>query len=240
MRRKLFFALIFSAGALGCTNAGFWQLRRKRWKESLISSRSQFLDQSPLPVSLPLPPVELSFRPVRLTGHFDHKKEMLLLRRYGERTGYRVITPFFLSPSQGFLVNRGWIPTNFKALSTRNETFEQVEISGVMREGEKASKYMPENSPRLNEWYFVELEMMSKFAGLENEEARKWFVHEVDWEREREVYEEEDYPEMPVRSVKKEMMSWTIMPEGHATYSAFWFMTAGICMAFNVFVLKRY
>ena len=170
---------------------------------------------------------------------------MLLLRKYGELNGYRVVTPFFLADSEqgtgtGFLVNRGWIPDSHKLLSSRKETSETVEISGVIREGESPSKYTPDNSPGMGEWYYIELPLMAKYSGLKNKEAGVHMLQEINWERQREVYEEEELPEIPVKSVRSELMHWYVMPYTHASYAVFWFATSAICLAFNIIVFKRF
>jgi Uncharacterized conserved protein len=127
----------------------------------------------PIELSIPLPNIDLNFRPIVVNGRFDHSKEMLFLRKYGEQTGYKIVTPFFMNEKTGFLVNRGWVPLDYKKLSTRKENFDVVTISGVLREGETPSYYTPTNSPNIGEWYFMELPLMAKVSGLENEEAKE-------------------------------------------------------------------
>ena len=240
MSRKVFFSLFFTSGVLICGNAGFWQIRRKKWKENLIETRSKYLDLAPINISLPLPDIDLNFRPVTVKGKFDHSKEMLLLRKYGELSGYRVVTPFFINENNGFLVNRGWIPLENKSLNTRKESYDEAFITGVIREGETPSKYTPTNSPKIGEWYYIELDLMSEFSGIKNPEAKKFLIQEINWDRQREVYDEEEIPELPIKSVKTELMNWYVMPYTHASYAAFWFGTSAICLIFNIIVLKRF
>lgn len=237
--RRILFSLFFTSGVVICGRAGFWQLRRKQWKEDLIRERSQYMSMQPIEISLPLPDIDLNFRPITATGRFDHSKEMLLLRKYGELNGYRVVTPFFLSSGTGFLVNRGWIPASHKEITTRNEKNDIMQISGVIRQGETASKYTPNNSPVLSEWYFMELPLMAQVSGLENQESKELMLQEINWQRQREVYEEEELPEIPVKSVRSELMHWYVMPYTHASYATFWFATSAICLVFNIYVLKR-
>ena len=85
----------------------------------------------------------------------------------------------------------------------------------------------------------MELPLMAKVSGLENEEAKEWMIQEINWNRAREVYDEEDYPELPIRSVKNDLMHWYVMPYTHASYSAFWFCTSAICLFFSFYVVKR-
>ncbi len=238
MSRKVAFRIFFALGTGFCTSAGIWQLRRKKWKEDLIATRSRYLLEDPIEISLPLPEKDLNFHPVKLKGKFDHNKEMLLLRKYGEATGYRVITPFYVGERQGLMVNRGWVPTSLKDFSSRPEASEEVWITGVIRNGESASKYTPSNSPRLGEWYYIELPLMSKICEMENKEASEVLLQEVNWDREREVYDEEEFREMPVKSVRKDLIYWYVMPYTHASYASFWFGTAAICFYFML-IMRR-
>ena len=239
MSRKVFFSLFFTSGVFICGRAGFWQLRRKKWKEDLLETRSKHLGDAPMQVSFPLQESDLNFRPAEIKGRFDHSKEMLLMRKHGELSGYRVITPLFVKKDTGILVNRGWIPLEYKELGTRQERNEEVLVSGVIREGESPGKFTPPNNPLFKEWYFIDLDGMSSHSGLSNPESKQYLIQEINWERQRELNEEEDFYELPVRSVKNELMHWYVMPYTHASYAAFWFATSAICLVFNIIVLKK-
>jgi surfeit locus 1 family protein len=241
MSRKVFFSLFFTSGTLFCGNAGFWQLRRKKWKEGLIETRSKYMNQEPYEVKLPLPTDEdLIFKPCKMTGKFDHSKEMLILRKYEDQNGYRVVTPFYIQDNAGFLVSRGWVPLSHKDIKSRPEPQGPVTITGVLREGEEASQYTPANSQRLKEWYFIELALMSQYCNLNNPESKNFLMQEMNWVREREIYEEEGLPELPIKTVKSDLLNWYVMPVTHASYATFWFSTSAICLFFNLLVILRH
>ena len=42
----------------------------------------------------------------------------------------------------------------------------QVHVEGVIRESEKPSSFVPENSPSKGEWYWVDVPAMARAAGL--------------------------------------------------------------------------
>ena len=236
--KKVIVTGIFGGGALMCLRGGFWQLRRKNWKENLIQERSQHLGKDPESISVPLPTEkEYDYLPVKTKGTFDHSKEMLMLRKYEEMNGYRVITPLFIKGKQGILVNRGWIPRDMKGKQEYRPQGE-VEVEGILKPKEEKSKFVPENSIALDEWYYIDPEVMAEYSGLENPEAKHKVLQEVNFSRNRVVYQEEDFPEVPIRSVKSEFSSFTIMPETHLGYSLFWFSSAAICIAFNILILK--
>lgn len=63
------------------------------------------------------------------------------------------------------LVRRGWVPRDKKDQSTRLDGLPEGELTveGLLRSGEqKASSFVPENSPEKNEWYSLDLEAMAK------------------------------------------------------------------------------
>ena len=75
---------------------------------------------------------EFEYRRVRLHGYFDHSKELHVWPRSlyageatpvqgrGSQTGANVVTPFFCEElGQFVLVNRGWVPKDKKAPSSR-------------------------------------------------------------------------------------------------------------------------
>ncbi|KAF9112809.1 surf-like protein [Mortierella sp. AM989] len=68
------------------------------------------------------------------------------------------------------MVRRGWIPREKKDQSTRLDglTDEEVTIEGLLRSGEqKASSFVPENSPDKNEWYSLDLPAMAEQCGAQ-------------------------------------------------------------------------
>ncbi|CAG9332225.1 unnamed protein product [Blepharisma stoltei] len=238
--KKVAATIIFGSGTLICAQAGFWQLRRKKWKESLIEERSQHLNDKPYIVSDDFHPWEKdpeywNFRPIQIKGKFDHSKEMLLLRKYENRNGYKVVTPMTTENNKEILVNRGWIPVDLKPLSKRKEPEGTVEVAGVLRLSEMPSNYMPKNSPEIGEWYYIDIDEMSKYAGLKN--PSNMMIHEINFERSREVYDGEELTEIPLKSVKSELISWFVMPETHMTYAMFWFSSSTICLLFNILAL---
>ncbi|KAK3832893.1 MAG: putative COX1 assembly protein Shy1 [Linnemannia elongata] len=149
---------------------GTWQVQRLRWKVELIENLEDrmSLEAIPLPRKVNLSAVEdFEYRKVKVTGTFRHDQEILL----GPRTrgdgqpGYFLITPFERTNGSKILVRRGWVPRDKKDQSTRLDGLPEGEVTleGLLRSGEqKASSFVPENSPEKNEWYSLDLEAMAK------------------------------------------------------------------------------
>lgn len=74
--------------------------------------------------------------------------------------GYVIICPFVLDSGDVVLINRGWVPLDLKDSRTRPKDNEVVTVTGVLRETEERGKYVPENSPKMSEWYYINLEQM--------------------------------------------------------------------------------
>lgn len=239
MSRKYFFSGLFVFGSLITGKACIWQIQRKNWKEDLIKTRQAYIDLEPESISFPLPDKDYNYRPVKLKGKFDHKHEMHIMRNYGSLIGYKVLTPFYTEDNKGFIVLRGWVPSRFKDWSSRKDLEAEVEVSGVLREGDKPGKLTPENLENINEWHFIDLKHMADKCGLGNVEARQWLVEEISWSRNREVYEGEDWPELPVKTVKSDLLQFTIMPYTHSAYATFWFLSSFLCSCFAYVCFKR-
>lgn len=222
---------VLFVGAALCAQAGFWQVRRKRWKENLIKERDSQLELQPVPVKSGLETAR-EYIPVGATGVFLHEKEMKILKKYSGRNGYFVVTPLVLGNSDGILVNRGWVPLEKKF---RGQERRLAEVTGVLRKTATHGKFTPKNSPELNEWFSIDIPMMSQWAGIP---ALDFYIQAVDFTRNRELYEGEELPELPVRAVRSDLGNWYLMPETHSSYAVFWFGSSGICGIFLFLLFK--
>ncbi|XP_037934212.1 SURF1-like protein [Teleopsis dalmanni] len=147
--------------ALGC-----WQVKRKSWKEQLIKELDHLkqIPAAPLPDNLS-DVSKMEYRLVKVRGKFLHEKELLMgprsfIRPDGAETagglfsqrdsgnGYLIITPFKVSNRDDIiLVNRGWVSRKQVKPTTRPEgqIEHEVEITGVVRCGEKRAQFTPEH-----------------------------------------------------------------------------------------------
>ena len=98
------------------------------------------------------------YKPITLKGRFDTSKEMPILRKFAAMNGYVIICPFVLESGDVVLMNRGWVPLELKDPRTRPHDDKVINVTGVLRESEERGKYVPENSPKLKEWYYINLE----------------------------------------------------------------------------------
>lgn len=156
---------------------GTWQVQRRQWKLELIDEATDRLKQKPV---TSMHELHLMIdghseagegQPVQLQGHYDHRKEMLVGPRQRDgQTGYHVITPFYTNDGPGILVNRGWISKSFahvrsRAASTTNSV---SQIFGLLRRTTVRNLFTPGNNYAKHEYYFVDIEEMSRITGTES------------------------------------------------------------------------
>jgi surfeit locus 1 family protein len=150
-----FVVLMLALMALFVT-LGTWQVQRLAEKEALIAVVEERFDLPP--VALPddenwasLDPEAFDYRPLALTGAYDHAQTVLVFTnlvdpvgRYGG-VGYWVMAPFMLTDGGVVWVNRGFVPeaaaqTYADGGGGPEGTFT---IEGVARRPEQANSFTP-------------------------------------------------------------------------------------------------
>ncbi|TNE35188.1 MAG: SURF1 family protein [Alphaproteobacteria bacterium] len=149
-----------------------WQVNRYSWKINLIDTINSQL-AAPA-VEMPtgdLDPEKWQYRRVKLTGHYEHDKELHLFAHADPgREGFQIITPFVRSGNgEVVLVNRGWVPKNKVNPETRpaGQVRGDVTITGVIRKPwGKAYSFMPESSATDNVWLYGQLSKMADYLKM--------------------------------------------------------------------------
>ncbi len=135
---------------------GYWQVDRLALKNARISAVEQRVGEAPIS----LPPVEewvafdpqtYDFRPVQVTGTFDHDNTVLVFTFLADPrgpysgSGYWVLAPLQLSEGGAVFVNRGFVPQaqaqEFK--SGGAGPLGEVTIVGLARTSELANTFTP-------------------------------------------------------------------------------------------------
>lgn len=106
--------LLAVAGAAAAlfSSLGLWQLDRHAQREARNDTLRARLAAAPVDVSSSaLAADSLAWRPVRLEGRFDYRREIVLRGRAHEGTpGVYVVTPLRRPDGAAVLVVRGWLP----------------------------------------------------------------------------------------------------------------------------------
>lgn len=141
-------ALLVSAFAV-LVALGSWQLSRHREKQEIKLTFDARTGADPLGVDAAraLPPEQLEFRRVRLTGRWDHARTMTVTNRirFGVR-GEEAVTPLLVEGGPAVLVNRGWYP-----LTRREQVLADLAGAPGGRERgivEGLARYLPTGSAR--------------------------------------------------------------------------------------------
>ena len=139
-----------------------WQMERKIWKQDLIKDRTAKLAHKPIKVTVDeIPHDKMSkeefddkwlYKPLIVSGIFDHSQETQVARTRNDDRGFEIITPLYTKVDQksgalsGILVNRGRIPVEYKEskmhLTPPNQ---EHEVEGVLMYSEHDDKQTVNN-----------------------------------------------------------------------------------------------
>lgn len=124
---------------------------------------------------------DYSFKKVKLRGIFDHNKETQVEKIKDGEKGVEVITPFYTHLNEkgeecGILVNRGWVPLDFKDLRMHYTGKTSGEITGVLYRGDAQHKYSKPNEPTIMRFTSVNPYDISLVTQMKNLDESSQFV----------------------------------------------------------------
>lgn len=149
---------------------GSWQVQRLHWKDGLIAARNAALAAAP--VGLPKTRDEaraLEFHPVHAEGQFLNDRELYLNAQSMQGApGFHVIAPFQLADGGMVLIDRGFVPTEKQASSSRvaGEIGGPTSVTGLLRLPEPPGWFTPANEPERNSWFSIDIPAMAQAAGI--------------------------------------------------------------------------
>jgi len=110
--------------------------------------------------------IKKNYQRVVFEGSYNFKDQIYLysLNEKGQ-PGFDVITPFETFSKEIVLVNRGWIPKEFKKLPEINSMQGITKVTGLLRKIYKANIFKPDNDIENNIWFSVNLNDLEKFTG---------------------------------------------------------------------------
>lgn len=184
-RRGALAALMAAIGLAGvlCTALGVWQVSRLAWKEALIERVQRQLAAEPVPAPGPSAWAALerprdAYRPVRVSGRFDHGRETLVAATTALGSGYWVLTPLHTVQGHWVLVNRGFVPPERRAPATRTpaEPAGPVQVEGLLRFSEPRGGLLRDNAPDAGRWYSRDVPAIAAARGLGPEPVAPYFI----------------------------------------------------------------
>jgi surfeit locus 1 family protein len=152
---------------------GVWQIERRAWKLALIDRVEQRVHATAQPIPTPAtwPAVSAAsdeYRHVAVTGRFLHDRETLVKAVTEEGGGYWVLTPLQRDDGTLVLINRGFVPTERRDATTRQDGNPQgqVEIAGLLRVTEPKGGFLRTNDPVHDRWYSRDVAAIATARGL--------------------------------------------------------------------------
>lgn len=149
---------------------GTWQLHRLEWKRTLLHEIATNMARPPAAFPDRLEnPGDWSYRRVRLSGVFDHAREIYLFAPGPKGgAGYQVITPLHRDRGVSILVNRGWVPARLKDPAARaaGQLKGVVALTGLIRPEAQPNMFSPANRPDQNIWYWRDIPSMARHLDM--------------------------------------------------------------------------
>jgi surfeit locus 1 family protein len=206
---------------------GAWQVARLQEKTAINAYRSERAGLAP--VDLPADAAALErfeFRRVRVAGRLANDRELYVYAASQKGgAGYHVVTPLLREGEPPVLVDRGWVPVDREAPSSRTpgEPAGPVTVTAFLRRGLPQGWLTPDNEPQRNLWYWFDLPAMSKAAGVDPPAA---------------FYLEADATPNP-GGLPVGGQTPIELPSPHLNYAITWFSLAGILVVIFVASQRR-
>lgn len=184
--RRFPFALVLSALPVLAilVGLGTWQVERLAWKEALLAEIAARIAAPPEPIAALdarfTADGDVDYRPVTVTGVFDHGGERHFLATHDGEAGFFVYTPLDTADGRPVFVNRGFVPYDRKERTSRpeGEVAGAVIVTGLARNPlpAKPSRLLPDNDPARNIFFWKDLAGMARAAGRDPAAMRPFFI----------------------------------------------------------------
>ena len=168
---------------------GIWQLQRLSWKQDLLARVEDRTGQPPVPVPDPeawpsLDYDDVDYLPVVVTGQFIHADEVHAYSALPDPVGplggqgYFIVTPLETDDGWIVLVNRGFVPEQFKDPSTRaaGQLTGPVEITGLLRPPQGRNAFTPTDDPEANVWFTRDPHAIGEALGYEPDRLAPYYI----------------------------------------------------------------
>ncbi len=138
---------------------GFWQVERLQWKLDLIARVDARIHAEPIAAPGPddwanVNQKDDEYRHVTLTGTYLNDKEVLVHALTERGAGYWVLTPMRSSNGALTFINRGFVPSDKRDPSLRQEKqiSGETTVTGLLRMPEPDGFFLRPNDPARNDW----------------------------------------------------------------------------------------
>ncbi len=213
---------------------GFWQLRRREWKEALIARIETRAAAAPVDAPAPgswpqLKPEDYEFRRVRAGGRFELTSFALVFAQppegSGQEPGVRVLMPLRLEGGGLVIVDRGFVALSKSSAGLwRSSPAEPLTIEGLMRPQQSRNAFTPQDTPAKGLWYTADPVKIAADLSLDGAAP---FVIEQD-------------PGGHEDGLLRVALATPDIPNNHLSYAATWFtLAAALCAMFAFYAHAR-
>lgn len=157
-------------GSVGLLALGVWQLERRVWKLDLISQIDRRVDapvvDAPAPAAWPAISASTdAYRHVSAIGTWFTGRDTLVQAVTALGGGYWLMTPLRTDAGFVILINRGFVPPDYKAVAD-SEAGQRAEITGLLRITEPKGGFLRSNDPAADRWYARDVTAIAQARGL--------------------------------------------------------------------------
>lgn len=152
---------------------GVWQLQRLRWKLDLVARVDARVHAAAVeaPARAQWPRVNRAddeYRHVRVEGAFLPGRDTLVQATTERGMGYWLLTPLRSGDGAIVLVNRGFVPTQWRVHPGAAPPAGIVVVSGLLRISEPGGAFLHHNDPITDRWYSRDVAAIAAKRGLAN------------------------------------------------------------------------
>jgi surfeit locus 1 family protein len=152
---------------------GTWQMHRRSWKLALIARVEHRVHAAPVapPAPQDWPGVDAQhdeYLRVRLTGAWLFDRETLVHAATRLGTGYWVLTPLRSAEGTVVLINRGFVPPQWRERAdlSGGPAGGEVTVTGLLRITEPGGGFLRRNDPGAGRWYSRDVMAVAAARGL--------------------------------------------------------------------------
>ena len=153
-------AVFFLAAFVVFVALGSWQVQRRAWKLALIERVEERVHAPATPAPGPdawraVDAAADEYRHVSLSGEYLHEKETLVQAVTEKGSGFWVLTPLRMADDTTVLVNRGFVPSENRALAAHGGPVPQglVSVTGLLRLTEPGGGFLRSNDAANDRWF---------------------------------------------------------------------------------------
>lgn len=235
-KRLLWPGVAALAGLALLISLGNWQMQRLAWKEGLIAAIGERVQGEPVQLAVAEERAargdNVEYTRVAIDGRLLNDREIHLYALDSALgPGFDVITPLQLADGSLVLVNRGFVPNDLKDPARRlaGQVEGDVQVVGLLRQGDAQTMFIPDNDPVRNIWYWRDIDAMSAAVA----EGGAAHVHRYVVDAQAEPVAPGGWPKGGTTRLE--------LPNRHLEYALTWYgLAAALVAVFIAFAVGRW